>query len=366
MSAKASNHIVFLTLCLFLLLGLSEGANKYSAAANTPVKDATAQPPTSVRELDKPFRMAKLNLLWSKAKHRLTDVKLQSLFSDLKIHDKEEIALKHLKSDGQDLDGLQEATMRKRLIGIMSTYDLLEHFEETEDPELLKRHKAMNDGSNYVPKDVFKNKKLNQLWAKAEFAGFTDEELNALKEEFTHHQDKVDEYMSLLADVDAGDDKKHENSLNDKHESWNMLEQEEEQNNIPGKNVDYLTKVHLMREKHIELRNGYDNLERLTAQGPNHKEFVEPKVEGLWRIAKQAKFSSEELASLKEELQHYERRLLKLRHLHASAALDDAKKRDSEDFDNSTVEKSIKKHARTVEKLHLELETKIMQKHVEL
>lgn len=53
------------------------------------------------------------------------------------------------------------------------------------------------------------------------------------------------------------------------------------------------------REKHLELRDGYDHLERLTAQGPDHKEFVEPKVQGLWRIAQQAKFSPDELTSLK-------------------------------------------------------------------
>lgn len=55
----------------------------------------------------------------------------------------------------------------------MSTYDLLEHFTDTEDPMLLKRYKALNDGSNYVAKDVFKDSKLNKLWAKAELAGFT-------------------------------------------------------------------------------------------------------------------------------------------------------------------------------------------------
>ena len=47
----------------------TEGVNKYSAAANKPKDDALAQLPTSLRELDKPFRMAKLNLLWTKAKH---------------------------------------------------------------------------------------------------------------------------------------------------------------------------------------------------------------------------------------------------------------------------------------------------------
>lgn len=59
------------------------------------------------------------------------------------------------------------------LTGIMSTYGLLEHFAASDDPELLKHHKALNDGSNYAAKDVFEDKRLNQLWAKAEKAGFT-------------------------------------------------------------------------------------------------------------------------------------------------------------------------------------------------
>ena len=57
--------------------------------------------------------------------------------------------------------------------GIMSSYDLLEHFADTDDPQMLKKHKALNDGSNYVAKDVFRDKRLNKLWAKAEMAGFT-------------------------------------------------------------------------------------------------------------------------------------------------------------------------------------------------
>ena len=49
----------------------------------------------------------------------------------------------------------------------------------------------------------------------------------------------------------------------------------------------------------MEIKSGFDHLDRLTAKGPNHKEFVEPKVQGLWRIALEAKFSPDELASLK-------------------------------------------------------------------
>lgn len=55
----------------------------------------------------------------------------------------------------------------------MSTYGLLEHFDDTEDPELLKKHKALNDGTNYITRNVFKDKRLDKLWIKAEMAGFT-------------------------------------------------------------------------------------------------------------------------------------------------------------------------------------------------
>ncbi|XP_072759848.1 alpha-2-macroglobulin receptor-associated protein [Anoplolepis gracilipes] len=348
-----------------LSIHTSVGENKYFAEANKPKHVDSSQSSISLRDLDKPFRMAKLNILWVKAKNRLTDIKLQSIFSDLKIHDKEEIAYKHFKSDGKDPEGLEEAHLRKKLIGIMSTYDLLEHFAETEDPKLLKKHKALNDGSNYVAKDIFKDIRLNKLWAKAEMAGFTDEELETLKQEFHHHQEKVDEYMSLLKEQ-SGDSEKSENMLHLKSEKWNLLEEEEElSNNLPNKKLSHMEKTNLLREKHLELRNAFDRLDRLTAKGPNHRDFIEPKVQGLWKIALEAKFSPEELASLKEELLHYESRLLKLRHLHSEEALEAARKGQLHDL-NSTTEQHIKKHVRTVQKLHTDLENKIMQKHTEL
>ncbi|XP_031845180.1 alpha-2-macroglobulin receptor-associated protein [Nomia melanderi] len=350
-----------------LLFDASVALSKYSAEANAPKIEDPLDILTSLRDLDKPYRMAKLNTLWIKAKNRLTDSKLQSIFSDLKIHDKEEIAYKHMKADGKDPNGEEEARLRKKLIGIMSTYGILEHFDDTENPELLKKHKALNDGSNYIAKDVFKDKKLNKLWAKAEFAGFTSEELKTLKEEFQHHQDKIDEYKSLLKDVDAGDSEADENSLVSKPEVWNMIEGEEKvTNDIPGQKLNRLQKAALLREKHLEIGSGFDRLDRLAAKGPNHREFIEPKVQGLWRIVLESSFSPEERASLKKELQHYEGRLLKLRHLHTEAALEAARKGQTHDPDNSTREQHIKKHARTVQKLHMELEARITQKHTEL
>lgn len=43
------------------------------------------------------------------------------------------------------------------------------------------------------------------LWAKAESSGFTPVELLALKEEFTHHQEKIDQYYDLLGNMETED-----------------------------------------------------------------------------------------------------------------------------------------------------------------
>lgn len=40
---------------------------------------------------------------------------MKSLFSELKVHDKEEVNWKKLAADGHDKDGLQEAELRRKL-----------------------------------------------------------------------------------------------------------------------------------------------------------------------------------------------------------------------------------------------------------
>lgn len=135
----------------------------------------------------------------------MTESKLKSILGELKIHDKEEMALKRAKAEGMDKEGLKEADLRKKLLDIMTRYDLVEHFEDVDDPSKYRPHKPLNDPSeNYINKSLFKDKKLNKLWEKAEISGFTTEELEALREEFNHHQDKIDQYYSLLHDVKEG------------------------------------------------------------------------------------------------------------------------------------------------------------------
>lgn len=53
------------------------------------------------------------------------------------------------------------------------------------------------------------------------------------------------------------------------------------------------------RSKGREIKDGYDRLERLAAQGPNSKEFVEPKVQNLWLSALKGNFTYDELESIR-------------------------------------------------------------------
>lgn len=88
-----------------------------------------------------------------------------------------------------------------------------------------------------------------------------------------------------------------------------------------SKNNAYLDDSNLLREKHRDLRDNIDRLERIASKGPNSMEFIEPRVQGLWRVATASNFSEDELKSLKLELLHYESRLMKLRQLHVEQAL---------------------------------------------
>lgn len=260
---------------------------------------------------------------------RLTEPKLKSLYTELKIHDKEELNWKQSQGQLKDKDGLKEAELRKKLIGIMSTYDLLHHFDETQDPEAVKLHTPYEGKvKDYENKSLFKDKKLNRLWEKAEVAGFTPEEMALLKSEFFHHQEKLDLYYNLLDGVTKETVQKnsHKNALDeDEHDIYNEIrtKEQEEEDDLTEHQVhnDVHLGAQLLREKHRDIKDSIDRLERMAAKGPNSTEFVEPKVQGLWRIVVASNFSDDELQSMKIELLHYEARLLKLRRMNADHAL---------------------------------------------
>lgn len=157
--------------------------------------------------------MEKLNIVWTKAQpvsefvtkshftfqhmrlpliQILPESKLQSLYTQLKIQDKEEIQYKQYNAEN-DKDGKLAAKLRNKLIEIMKNYDLLENAEE---------NYKKKDSDNYKNRSLFKDKKLKNLWEKAQVAGLSADELSELKDEFHHYQDKVDLYYSLVESLD--------------------------------------------------------------------------------------------------------------------------------------------------------------------
>ncbi|XP_018785119.1 PREDICTED: alpha-2-macroglobulin receptor-associated protein [Bactrocera latifrons] len=392
---KIFMHIVLVILLLqmHLAIGDKKQSKKYSREANEQqyntqkkqhkskekphegeVKLTTERYDPDFRNLQRPFRMAKLNLVWAKAQNRLTEPKLKSLYMELKIQDKEEIAWKQLSSQHKDKEGIKEAELRQKLVGIMSTYDLLEHFEDTQDKDKVKPYKKFYDPEDsHLNKSAFKDKKLNRLWAKAEVAGFTKEELDSLKEEFQHHQDKVDVYYSLLEDIGSTTGPKHENAVNeDELDIFNMVANDPNENeiNTPEMNLKkYESDINKLRDHHHGIKDHYERLERLVSSGPHSQEFVEPKVQGLWRVAQASNFTEKELSSIKYELHHFESRLLKLRNLHAEHAMQKEKYKNEKQKDKSgrfeDMEDHIKKQTRKVEKIQDTIEKTIFR-HSEL
>lgn len=171
----------------------------------------------------------------------------------------------------------------------------------------------------------------------------------------------------LILDAINEDELDSFNEIADPNEEGNDLYQNQKRED---KHQEYISQANLVREKHREIRDNADRLERMTARGSNSSDFVEPKVQGLWRMAQAGNFSAEELASVKVELHHFESRFLKLRTMHAQHALTMEKFKDVKPGDKhhdkvEELEIKIKKQSRKVEKIQDELEKKLLR-HSEL
>jgi len=278
--------------------------------------------------LDTPFRSQKVNLLWTKARTKLSERKLKQLHTELKVHDKEQMALKKLKTEGSDKEGIREAEIRKQFNGIMYSYGLVQASQIKEEHAKLPTN------------TIFKDKKLERLWQKAHKAGLEEEELHLLKKEFQHHQDKLDQFHRLK-------------ELAVKTEDGNLLS-----NDIHLLMDEEQYDMNTLDGKAKALKDDYARLHRLSTN-TQPTEFVEPKVKGLWKLAQEADFTTEELESLKAELHHYEKRLEKLHHLKAGVNLIDAHL-------EGKMDRKLAKHSDSVERLHMELASKIAARHSEL
>lgn len=118
----------------------------------------------------------------------------------MKIQDKEELQYKQ-NNKGNDKDGTIAAKLREKLSGIMKNYNLLEMEDDNNKygkPEKYDKYIKDKHENHKNKVGIFNDKRLNQLWNKAEYAGFTAEELEELRKEFSNYQDKVDNYYNAL------------------------------------------------------------------------------------------------------------------------------------------------------------------------
>lgn len=338
-------HLIILCLT-FPLLTSSE--NKYSARANNVDRfyPDDKSPILNHAAVENPFRMQKVNLLWEKARTKLTEEKLARLYSELKVQDKHELTLKKLKGEGGDKDGSKEAEMRKKFMIIMNSYGLGGAGASQDKEHEGEKSKA-----------IFKDKKLGRLWEKAEKSGLSSEELIALQEEFQHHAARISEYNQLLEMAGDKDSQR-----------YNEIKRELDNEVFDIRDTNEITRAAK------DLKQNYDRLHRLATNQPVENQFGEPKVAGLWRLALTAKFEPTELESLRQELVHYERRLEKMRFLEAELRLVDERHGGKYGIEGDEdkpegrriMDRKLGKHTEEVAKLHESLESKILARHNEL
>lgn len=272
--------------------------NKYSAEKNK-------------LDDDSPFRMMKINLIWNKAKLRLSKDDLARLYQDLKQQDKLELELKKKKAAEEDDDGEFEALVTRKSLDILLKYGLEGIHPDT--PPTVSNQAYDKHGDMEKWEKVMMDKKLSKLWKKAQLSGFSERELAILRVEFLHHVDKIDELNALHSEI-SGLSKESGNTVAD-------FDAKQEQK---MKQLD-------LKKKHKELR---DSITKLEEQISTNREgisvkasggFTHPKVIELWFAAKNSNFTVEELNSMKEELHHFEHKLKKLEHLQQEHETVDAK-----------------------------------------
>lgn len=353
--AVRMRSLLLLGLGCVLLGVIGTDASKYSAELNA---GANAK----LMALENPFRMQKINLLWEKAKRRLSDGKLTNIYSDLKSQDKDELKLKKLKSEGQDKDGIKEAELRKTLQRIMNKYGLNDPWSNPDDNKTFRDDGKYELEQDTIDKRIFKDKKLNKLWNKAEKAGL---DLETLKQEFQHHQEKIEHYHQLIDKVNQPMNGKEEEEL------MNSIDRIVEETGDGKISKTANQPIHqMLKEKHKEIKQGYDDLLKRVQTGGDG-EFEEIAVQKLWDMAKKANFSQAELLSLKEELHHYEHRMKKLRHFQAELDLADNKMMTNKYIDESVdhqkhLKRKVKEMEYKVSKAHGELQNRIIARHSEL
>nr|KAF6431796.1 LDL receptor related protein associated protein 1 [Rousettus aegyptiacus] len=190
-----------------------------------------------------------------------------------------------------------------------------------------------------MEQDSLEDPRLEKLWHKAKTSGkFSRAELDKLWREFQHHREKVREYDAMLGTLSAAEDAQ-ENAIGP----------------VDGGGV----REEVLRGRHAELKDrlrglsqGFDRLRRVSHQGYGAgAEFEEPRVIDLWDLAQSANLTEEELASLREELKHFEVKIEKHNHYQKQLEISHQKLKHVERFgDHEHVSRNKERYAMLEEK----------------
>jgi len=304
------------TFILTLILPI-HGGGKYSLKSNLPPEP-------------KNFRMNKINVVWEKAQSMLKSDQLDELYKALKRHDEKEIEYKHSKVNGrEDEEGELKADLINHFNEIIAKFGLHDKLVAMLKPEVKKSadinfNQVTDDGDKSLSASssssknsrskpsastTFKDPKVEKLWKMAAESGFSTHELAELETELTHHETKQDELVRLLDGFDDG-----------------LFTNEVPQASLqPEENLSPEMNLKLRKTKAREIKETltfeYDRLKN-KVMSADEGGFADPKVQDFWRRAQRANFTEEELSSLKEELQHFQRKIEK--HSWISNRIEDA------------------------------------------
>ncbi|RUS72670.1 hypothetical protein EGW08_019566 [Elysia chlorotica] len=283
---------------IICVLIIYTNASKYSKSANDDI---------DYEREEKPFRMKKVNLLWTKGKKKLSSRKLADLYAELSVHDKYEAHLKKIRAANKDEDGTLEAK-------VMKSYALIVDHFGLDDSLPSGKNKHINEipfeEEEYTGKEIqFQDRKLQSMWRKAQESGFSQSDLQMLREEFQHQQIKVNELNFLMAELGADPDLLEDA---DPYENvvWPDIKMKEQLSEEKLKESNVTLKL---KENHGKVKAGYQKLEDLISSvGVPEPVFTDDRINNLWAMAKKTDWSMNELNSFKEELKHFEHRLSKL------------------------------------------------------
>lgn len=274
------------------------------------------------------FRLYKFNLLWRKAQSSLGESKLKDFKHDLLSQEREQLQAKKLKSLGADKKGIYEATARKHLLRLMSKYGLDRYFEEIDgpieinpDPRRDNIDRIQADLASHGDADhgirIFRDDGLEKIWRKAEASNLKHGDLMCLYEDMSEYQKRLDNHNEIadtmqeeilvdgrfinsidpLADTKLGSNK-YKETVSEKKSRLNSNAQQ------------------ALKKEYQDIKKGIDDLRRKVISGEYKSvgPFDETAVNELWSYAQESNMSPEQLDSFKEELEHYEVRIKKLKH----------------------------------------------------